>query len=390
MERTKDLDLIRDVAFEAGALALQWFHRGAEAWDKSPDNPVTQADIEVNERIAQRLLSARPDYGWLSEETHDEHENRDLCNVFVIDPIDGTKAFMRGEPYFCVSIALLHRDLPVAGVVYNPSTEEMFEATREGGARLNGQPISSTRVLVLDNCRMVARSDIFEHPEWPDPWPELSMVTPLPNAMAYRICLVASGQADAAIALAPKADWDLAAAALILQEAGGQCTDHTGQDFKFNCRRTVQRSVVAAGIELHKLIIDRTKPIQLPSAEEIEQNSVAEARTNKLKTKSSVTDNNLAGQLNSAERKVNMTGAETTDQKQLLHIVLGGELKNVSGVEFEDLSAMHFVGAFASYDMAYDAWKAAAQRTVDNAEMRYFILHAHRLLDPDTGNTHDV
>lgn len=83
--------------------------------------------------------------------------------------------------------------------------------------------------------------------------------------------------------------------------------------------------------------------------------------------------------------------SETASQsRQLLHLVIGGELKDVSGVEFEDLSKIDFVGAFPSYKAAYDAWKAAAQRTVDHAEMRYFILHAHRLLDPETGSQHQV
>ncbi|MDX2234199.1 MAG: DUF4170 domain-containing protein [Hyphomonadaceae bacterium] len=75
--------------------------------------------------------------------------------------------------------------------------------------------------------------------------------------------------------------------------------------------------------------------------------------------------------------------------RQLLHLVLGGELKRIDGVEFEDLAAIDFVGAYANYKSAYDAWKAAAQRTVDNARMRYFILHAHRLFDPATGETHE-
>lgn len=76
--------------------------------------------------------------------------------------------------------------------------------------------------------------------------------------------------------------------------------------------------------------------------------------------------------------------------EQLLHIVIGGELKDVSGVEFEDLSKIDFVGAYPNYKMAYDAWKSAAQRTVDHAETRYFILHAHKLLDPETGAHHSV
>jgi len=77
-------------------------------------------------------------------------------------------------------------------------------------------------------------------------------------------------------------------------------------------------------------------------------------------------------------------------QKQLLHVVIGGELKDVTDVEFDDLSKVHFVGAYPNYATAYDAWKNAAQRTVDNAEMRYFILHAHKLLDPQTGTHHEV
>jgi myo-inositol-1(or 4)-monophosphatase len=77
-------------------------------------------------------------------------------------------------------------------------------------------------------------------------------------------------------------------------------------------------------------------------------------------------------------------------QRQLLHLVIGGELKDVAGVEFRDLAKVDFIGAFPNYKAAYDAWKGAAQRTVDNAHMRYFILHAHRLLDPETGHTHDV
>ena len=77
-------------------------------------------------------------------------------------------------------------------------------------------------------------------------------------------------------------------------------------------------------------------------------------------------------------------------QQQLLHIVIGGDLKDVTGVEFEDLTQIDFIGAFPNYKMAYDAWKAAAQRTVDNAGTRYFILHAHKLLDPETGSHHSV
>ncbi len=371
----EDLILLRAVAKEAGELALTWFQKGAKRWDKSPDNPVTQADIEVNDRIALRLLSERPTYGWLSEETKDDAENRDMSRVFVVDPIDGTKAFIAGEPYFCVSIALLYNDIPVAGVIYNPSTDEMFEASQNGGARLNGETIAASDTSKIEDCRMIGHPVQFqryeEMPEWI--WPDMHLADPIPNAVAYRIALVAAGKWDAAIALGNKCDWDLAAATLILKEAGGNCTDHLGKEYHFNGRIPVQRCVVAAGKKLHPLLIDKVRVAPVPDPK---QESGADAAP----------QNNV-----SSKKKMDSMNTKSPSAKaQLLHLVIGGELKDVTGVEFEDLSKIEFVGAYGSHDEAYNAWKSAAQRTVDNAEMRFFILHAHRLLDPETGHSHDV
>jgi hypothetical protein len=79
--------------------------------------------------------------------------------------------------------------------------------------------------------------------------------------------------------------------------------------------------------------------------------------------------------------------SQNTPNRQLLHLVFGGELKSIGGTEFKDPSALHIVGIYPNYASAYDAWKAAAQRSVDNALMRYFIVHMHRLLDPKTNET---
>ncbi len=370
-----DLNLLRDVAKEAGELALTWFQKGAKKWDKSPNNPVTQADIEVNDRIALRLLSQRPTYGWLSEETKDDSDNRDMGRVFVVDPIDGTKAFIAGQPYFCVSIALLYNDESVAGVIYNPSTDEMFEASKGGGAFLNGEPIYASGAQEIVDCKMIGHPTQFQpYPEYPDwLWPKLQLADPIPNAVAYRIALVASGQWDAVVALSNKCDWDLAAATLILKEAGGQCTDHKGREFVFNGRIPVQRSVVGAGKNLHPLLIDKVRVAPIPDPKEEKLVGTAHQNINRAKTK--------LDPMNTSAPK---------SSSQLLHLVIGGELKDVTGIEFEDLKAVEFVGAFGSHEEAYNAWKAAAQRTVDNAEMRFFILHAHRLMDPETGHSHDV
>ncbi|MFC7291086.1 inositol monophosphatase family protein [Hirschia litorea] len=368
-----DLKLLRDVAREAGELAMNWFHAGAKQWDKSPNNPVTQADIAVNDRIAQRLLSERPTYGWLSEETKDDAENRDMSRVFVVDPIDGTKAFIAGQPFFCVSIALLDHDVSVAGVVYNPSTDEMFEAQKGGGARLNGVPIFASQTDQIANCKMIGHHRQFEPREGMPAWPDMELADPIPNAVAYRIALVASGKWDAVIALGNKCDWDLAAASLILKEAGGACCDHKGREYTFNGRIPVQRSVVGAGKNLQPLLLDK---VRLASIFDPKGEDVVESQTQNS---------------NHARMKLDpMNTKAPNPSKQLLHLVIGGELKDVTGIEFEDLKQVEFVGAFGSHEEAYNAWKAAAQRTVDNAEMRFFILHAHRLMDPETGHSHDV
>ena len=358
-----DLALVTAVALEAGRLSLHWLKQGAKVWEKSPNNLVTEADIAVNDLIRKRLSAERPDYGWLSEETKDNPANRTQARTFVVDPIDGTKAFVKGEPGFCVSIARLDRDRPVVGALFNPLTDEMLTARLGGGARLNGQPIHVTSITDAA-CRMVGQPDVFKG-RYKDEWPGIELIEPMPNAVAYRVALVAMGRWDAAVALNNKNDWDLAAAVLILAEAGGVATDRNGRPFRFNGASVTQAGVVAAGARLHPLLLDKIIRLIQRYASESGARPMASAAPSK-------------------------TSAASGATRQLLHLVIGGELKDVTGIEFRDLSKVHLVGAFPNYKAAYDAWKGAAQRTVDNAHMRYFILHAHRLLDPETGHTHDV
>jgi myo-inositol-1(or 4)-monophosphatase len=254
-----DLALVTEVALEAGQLALSWLKHGAKVWEKSPNNPVTEADIAVNDLIRKRLSSARPDYGWLSEETKDNPANRTQARIFVVDPIDGTKAFVKGEPGFCVSIARLEGNQPVVGVVYNPMTEELLSARLGGGAKLNGQPIRVTDKTDIA-CRMVGQPDVFRGRSG-DLWPGVELITPMPNALAYRIALVAMGRWDAAVALNDKNDWDLAAAVLILAEAGGVATDRHGEPFVFNRASVIQAGVIAAGPKLHALVMERVSEL---------------------------------------------------------------------------------------------------------------------------------
>ena len=363
----EDLKLLQEVAREAGALALKYFKTShLKVWDKSKNHPVTEADIEVNALIRERLVSARPDYGWLSEESTRDLSTSLAKRVWVVDPIDGTRAFMRGEPYWCIGLSVIERGQSVCGLVYAPVLDELYSAHAGGGAHLNGDPIHVGHCAEEAGCRMIASESMLTHPAWKVPWPEMNIADPKPNATLLRMCWVACGAWDATLALWRKSDWDLAPASIIVEEAGGVATTHLGEPFLFNRGEPAQRSLLASGKALHSLLTARVAGVRLPDPNWTVR---PYERTP------------------SAERK---TMAEQTETRQLLHLVIGGELKNVSDVEFEDLSKIDFVGAFPDYKAAYDAWKGAAQRTVDNAEMRYFILHAHKLLDPETGDHHHV
>jgi myo-inositol-1(or 4)-monophosphatase len=260
-----DLALGVDVARAAGALSLEWLEKGAKTWDKSPGNPVTEADIAINDLIAERLRKERPDYGWLSEETKDNPGDRKQRRVWVIDPIDGTRAFMRGEPYFCISIARLEGERPVVAALFNPMTNEMLAATKGGGATLNGESIQAMPTCALDGCSIIVRPEIQQRLRKNPKWPVTRILTPMPNSIAYRLALVAMGRWDAAIGLQATNDWDIAAAVLIVEEAGGVATNGEGAPFAFNQAVTRHPGVVAAGAGLHPLLMDRLMQMSRPS-----------------------------------------------------------------------------------------------------------------------------
>jgi len=254
-----DLDLIRSAVLEAGALALSERERGVKTWAKAGGSPVTSADIAVDNLLKDRLLSARPDYGWLSEETPDTPDRLDRERIFVVDPIDGTVAFMRNKPWWCVPIAVIENGRPVAAVIHAPSLNETFEATRGGGARLNGRPITASDTDTLEDASMLADAILIQSPRWAEPWPPMRLEKR--NAIAYRMALVAAGAFDAAVAMGAKWDWDIAAGDLIAREAGARVTDHHGNAWVFNQADPRQASLVCSAPALHPLILERTRAI---------------------------------------------------------------------------------------------------------------------------------
>lgn len=256
-----DLDLIREAALAAGVLAMQERDLGLRISHKDGGSPVTNADVAVDDMLKSRLLTARPDYGWLSEETPDGPERLSRRRIFVVDPIDGTVAFLKSRPWWCVPIAVVEDGRPVAAVIHVPATGETYDATEGGGARLNGRPISASDVTTLDDAAVLADARLMEGPHWPEPWPPMRYEKR--NALAYRMALVASGAFDAAIALTPKWDWDVCAGALIATEAGARVSDHHGHPWQFNRADPRQASLVCAAPAIQPLILRRTAPIPL-------------------------------------------------------------------------------------------------------------------------------
>ena len=258
---TPDLDLLRDAAQEAGRLALKLQESGLQVVRKGDGSPVTSADLAVDALLKERLRAARPDYGWLSEETADVPDRLAHDRVFMVDPIDGTRAYISGRPWWVVSVAVAEAGRAVAGVIYNAALEETYEAAEGRGAYLNGAPIHCSTVTDLGACAMLADPALFAN-GWEEPWP--SMRVERRNAVAYRMALVAAGAFDAAIALNDKHDWDIAAGLVIAREAGAVSTDHKGRNLLLNSPSALNPSLICTAPALHPLILARTAPIDLP------------------------------------------------------------------------------------------------------------------------------
>ena len=245
----EDLKLLEDTVRQAGDIARKFYGGDYKRWSKEGGSPVTEADLAVNAFLRERLTPARPDYGWLSEENADDPARltkRDLC---IIDPIDGTIAFLKNRPHFTICAAVVTDGRPSCGVVFNPISDELYSAAKGGGAHRNALPIRVGSRERLEGAAMLGdRSHLAQAP-----WPPMHVQNR--NSVAYRLALVADGSADASVSLTAKRDWDLAAADIILEESGGCLSDATGHMLVYNRPVTKQASLVAANPALHAEII---------------------------------------------------------------------------------------------------------------------------------------
>ncbi len=241
---------------EAGRIAMRFFRQEHKRWEKGPGQIVTEADIAIDRFLHAELRRDHATDGWLSEETEDDSIRLERRRVWVVDPIDGTRSFAEGTPEFTISVALLVNDLPVLGFVLNPAKAELFEARRGGGAVLNGRPLRASTATALEGARIVASKFESRRRNFASfmPRAELSAL----GSLAYKLALVAAGRFDGYLSWRRSHDWDIAAAALLLAEAGAVLTDADGKPIRLNRPEPRHAGLVAAGPPLHAALLAAT------------------------------------------------------------------------------------------------------------------------------------
>lgn len=252
------MPVVREAAREAGALATAFFRRGkatsARIWNKTGGSPVTEADIEVDTFLKVRLSQILPEAAWLSEETADDPSRLGQRLVWIVDPIDGTRAFLSGHPDWSVALALLTEGRPVLGIVHAPIHDTLYEATQGGGAYRNGTAIRVSEAREIRAARVAGPKtllDQFDH----SAGVTTTRVDRVPS-LALRIARVADGAIDIGLVGSDARDWDLAAADLILVEAGGAITALDGAAPAYNRPEPVHGELFAASQGLHPRVLE--------------------------------------------------------------------------------------------------------------------------------------
>jgi myo-inositol-1(or 4)-monophosphatase len=243
------LDAVSAAAREAGQVAMARWRGEFAHWDKMPGEVVCDLDLELDALLIERLGGIDPEAGWLSEETVDSAERLLVPRVWVVDPIDGTRDFVRGRRGWAVSVALVEGGKSVIGVLDAPARGENWAAAVGEGATLNGVPIRASNRTALPGARVPA--DIL-----PKADTDLVMVEK-PNSIALRTAMVASGEADLLAAMRWGHEWDIAAAALIAEEAGATVTDALGRKLRFNSTKGEMFGVLACAPGIHAAAVER-------------------------------------------------------------------------------------------------------------------------------------
>jgi myo-inositol-1(or 4)-monophosphatase len=243
------LERARMAVSAASELALEQWKRGPRHWRKADGSPVSEADIAVDRLLHQLLVSGDSDAGWLSEESDDSADRLAHSHVWIADPIDGTRVFLDGGLDWSIALALLAHGRPIVAVVACPARGQIFTASLGNGAFCDG-----VRLRISDNNNLKAAKIIANRSALARLGKQYEQAFSLP--LSLRLCRVAENTFDAALALTPKHDWDLAAGDLIVHESGGRVSDADGKTYRFNGFPPQQQGLIAAGPHLHEEIVN--------------------------------------------------------------------------------------------------------------------------------------
>ena len=245
------LEAVSAIVREAGRIAAGRCGTDYKKWEKAPGNPVCEIDLEVDAFLRERLTALDPEAGWLSEETLDASDRIERTRLWVVDPIDGTRDYLRGRPGWCVSVALVEERAPLIGVLDAPARGEHWRAEKGRGAWRNGERLQVSGRRELAGARVPA--DQLSGPD------KDLVAIPKPNSIALRIGLVAAGEADLVATLRWGFEWDIAAAALIAAEAGATVSGALGQPLAFNSARGEAFGVLVATPAIHADAAERLR-----------------------------------------------------------------------------------------------------------------------------------
>jgi myo-inositol-1(or 4)-monophosphatase len=230
----EDLALMLQAARRAADLAMSHFRKNPAVWYKNEGrSPVSEADVAVDELLQQILLAARPDYGWLSEEVEDNELRLSRQRIFVVDPIDGTRAYVAGQPDWCISIGLVDKGVPIVGVLAAPARDEIWQASRGGGAYLNDKALTTDRGDAPEKALRVVIPDVVSKQMRPRADAGLVKIAGGPS-LALRLAAVARGDFDGVYIRPRSNEWDLAAADVMLRETGHGLVDRKGTPMRYN------------------------------------------------------------------------------------------------------------------------------------------------------------
>lgn len=253
-----DLALLTEAAREAGRIALRYWRKDPKVWDKGGEHgPVSEADLAVNDMLKARLLDARPDYGWLSEETPDSPDRLAVDTVFILDPIDGTRAFVAGEETWAHSLAVAHKGKVTAGVVYLPALDRIYTASEASEPMRDAQVIRCSDRDRLQGANILTTKANMAPEKWPGGVPQITRG--FRASLAYRMCLAAEGKFDGMLTLRDAWEWDIAAGALIAERAGAVVTDQTGAALRFNSPGAQAKGVLVLPAGLHAEALARLR-----------------------------------------------------------------------------------------------------------------------------------